>query len=161
MENIHLPDQQGFIPSIFNYCDRRCERCRFVRQCRVGIIDVDDVDEDRTGVAEERVEDYAERLRKVMGLPPPGEEGDEERDGGGWSLEIDEDMAPDPDYEAEQQAVRDKVKAHPFTDISLTYADMVDEWLGPREERLKVKGVSLHRMAELTIDPALRTPTVI
>jgi len=28
------PDDQGFIPSIHNYCDRWCERCPFTSRCR-------------------------------------------------------------------------------------------------------------------------------
>jgi len=163
MDNIHQPDKQGFIPSIHNYCDRRCERCRFVRQCRVGIMDVDDVDDERTEVADERVEDYAARLRKVMGLPPPDaeekeEDDDEEEDG--WDFDL-EAIEPDPELEARQTAVRKAVQEHPFTALSLGYGDKVSEWIGPREERLRHMGVTLHHRAALGISPALRTPQVL
>ena len=72
--SIHEPDKQGFISSIHNYCDRRCEKCRFIRQCRVGIMEADDVDDDREP-GDERVEDYEARLRKVMGVPEDDDDG--------------------------------------------------------------------------------------
>jgi hypothetical protein len=31
-----MSDEPAFIPGIFNYCDRWCERCPFVTRCRVG-----------------------------------------------------------------------------------------------------------------------------
>ena len=82
--SIHEPDKQGFISSIHNYCDRRCEKCRFIRQCRVGIMEADDVDDDREP-GDERVEDYEARLRKVMGVPEDDDDdneddGDEKKD---------------------------------------------------------------------------------
>ena len=30
-----LEGEENFIPSIFNYCDRWCERCAFTSRCRV------------------------------------------------------------------------------------------------------------------------------
>jgi hypothetical protein len=30
-----MVDEEGFIPGIFNYCDRWCERCAFTGRCRV------------------------------------------------------------------------------------------------------------------------------
>lgn len=33
-ENLHEPDEEGFIPGIYNFCDRWCERCPHTRRCR-------------------------------------------------------------------------------------------------------------------------------
>ncbi len=57
MRDMHAPDKQGFIPGVFNCCDRRCERCRFVRQCRVGAMEIDELGEPGADVADERPED--------------------------------------------------------------------------------------------------------
>ncbi len=163
MRGIHEPDEQGFIPSIFNYCDRRCERCRFVRQCRVGIIDVDDMDENREA-GDGKVEDYEERLRKVMGMPE-GDDEDEDDDGevekSGFSLDINEDYEPDPEYEKEQETMRSTVEEHPITLLGMEYSDAVSEWMEPREKQLEAKGISLHRGMELGISAALRTPDAL
>lgn len=161
--DIHRPDEQGFIPFIHNYCDRRCERCRFVRQCRVGIIEIDDVDEDRTEVADDRVEDRAERLRKVLGLPPEDEGPDEpDEDLQDWLAEIGA-LAPPPDPEADarHQAIRRAATEHPIAVLALAYADQVSDWMGPREAMLRVRGVRRDQREELLIDPALRTPDAL
>ena len=33
-------DEHGFIPGVFNYCDRWCERCPFSSRCRVYAIEM-------------------------------------------------------------------------------------------------------------------------
>lgn len=158
MRDIHEPDEQGFIPFVYNYCDRRCERCRFIRQCRVGIVEADDVDEDRTEVADERVEDYAERLRKVMGLPVPGEEDDREH----FDLDVDDlDQGPDPELEARRAAVEKAVEEHPLTKLTEAYAGLVSDWMEVRAEALRSKGVTLHPRAELAMAPVLRGADVL
>jgi len=67
--DMHAPDAQGFIPPIHNYCDRRCEKCRFIRQCRVGYMEADLVNEETTDG--EGATDSAEaRLLRLMGIDP-------------------------------------------------------------------------------------------
>ncbi len=167
MRDMHAPDEQGYIVGVFNYCDRRCERCRFVRQCRVGAVDVDDVGEDGCEVADERPEDLRERMMKLMGMDPSDLEDDEEdsddEDGEDrHKLDYDpEDMEPDPEEERRQVQVRDRMAAHPLSNMAWTYMEMVGEWIEPREEMLKKKGVSVHRKMELDIDIALRTPEIL
>lgn len=166
MKDIHAIDAQGFIPGVYNYCDRRCERCRFVRQCRVGIVDVDDIGEAEDAVGSGKVEDMKERLHKLMSMPPkPEDDGADEDDDlddddaeEGFSLDFDpNDLEPDPDYEKEQAEIRRKTKEHPLTNMGSTYTMMVGEWLKPREAGLKASGVSLYRTDELGFTGA-RTP---
>lgn len=169
MEDIHALDAQGFIPGVYNYCDRRCERCRFVRQCRVGIVDVDDVGEAEDAIGSGSVEDMKERLHKLMDLPSsskeedddeggPNEDDDGDDDEEGFHFDFDpNDLEPDPDYEKEQAEIDRKTKEHPLTNLGSTYTVMVGEWLKPREAGLKASGVSLYRTDELGFTGA-RTP---
>jgi hypothetical protein len=163
MRDIHAIDAQGFIPGVYNYCDRRCERCRFVRQCRVGIVDVDDIGEAEDAVGSGKVEDMKERLHKLMSMPPKSEDdgADEDLDDDddeSFNLDFDpNDLEPDPDYEKEQAEIRRKTKEHPLTNMGSTYTMMVGEWLKPREAGLKASGVSLYRTDELGFTGA-RTP---
>jgi hypothetical protein len=163
MKDIHAIDAQGFIPGVYNYCDRRCERCRFVRQCRVGIVDVDDIGEAEDAVGSGKVEDMKERLHKLMSMPPKSEDdgADEDLDDDddeSFNLDFDpNDLEPDPDYEKEQAEIRRKTKEHPLTNMGSTYTMMVGEWLKPREAGLKASGVSLYRTDELGFTGA-RTP---
>jgi hypothetical protein len=165
--DIHAPDAQGFIPGVYNYCDRRCERCRFVRQCRVGAVDVDDVGEAEDAVASGRPEDLRERLMKLMNRPPSEEDDEDEEedaDEEDEAFEIDYDPADlEPTYEElrEQENVRKAVKAHPLSTMGMAYMDLVDEWLDPREEMLTSKGILVHRQQELSLAAAMRSPEAL
>lgn len=150
MRDMHTPDKQGFIPGVFNYCDRRCERCRFVRQCRVGAMEIDDIGEPGADVADERPEDYEERLRKMMdmaagGDDDEGDEGEGEK-GGAYHLDVDpEDLEPDPDYDRKQEEVRKQLEAHPLSNLGMTYMDLSTEWMEEREEKLVTRGVPMRK----------------
>lgn len=136
-------------------------------------MEADDVDEGRD-VADERPEDYKERLRKIIGPPVEEErehdedarEGEEKFDARAFMEEAQQAMEveDEEDMEAfhrERERVRAKSEAHPAAQLSNAYMDLVDEWLEPREEMLKAKGVALHSRAELGIDPALRDPNIL
>lgn len=36
------------ISGIYNYCDRWCERCKFIKRCRVGLMELESLDDDDT-----------------------------------------------------------------------------------------------------------------
>lgn len=129
-ESIHSPDAHGFIPGVFNYCDRRCERCRFVRQCRVGAVDVDDVGEAEDAIASGRPEDLLERSMKLMGLPPDDasedpdgddtepEEGEEERERMEFGAKY---LEPTPEERRKADADRIRIQEHPLTNMGIAY----------------------------------------
>ncbi len=179
--DIHAPDEQGFIPSIHNYCDRRCERCRFMRQCSVGALEADDADEGGE-VASERPDDLRQRMMKLMGLTPEemdeleAEEDDEEPDeqgtddaneddeldefaGGLFAPELktppeDEEMA---EYMREQRELRSRVDAHPVNQRAMKHMDLVHAWVDERADALKAQGVELHPRHGMDIAVGLRT----
>ena len=168
MRNIHEPDAQGFIPGVFNYCDRRCERCMFVRQCRVGAVDQDDLSEDNEKVADENVETYEDRLRRVLERPDdnddaggPGSDDDGPFDAEmfGGDEEVDEEEMAE--YERKNNARDELLKAHPLTALCMVYTDMVEEWMDPRMDAMNARGVAMHRQQQLQMDPALRTGDVL
>ncbi len=164
--DMHRPDAEGFIPGVFNYCDRRCERCRFVRQCRVGALNVDDVGEAEDAVADERPEDLKERLRKLMGMPSSAEHEQDgtDDDGGddddaGDHFDFDPaDLEPTEEERRRDEEIARQIHEHPLTNMGLTYMDLVDEWLEPREVSLTASGVVLYRQQELNVAVSLRTP---
>jgi hypothetical protein len=171
--DMHRPDAEGFIPGVFNYCDRRCERCRFVRQCRVGALDVDDVGEAEDAIADERPEDLKERLRKLMGMPSSAEheqDGTDDDDGDDDHDDHDDDDAgdhidfapadlePTAEERRRDEEIARQIHQHPLTNMGLTYMDLVDEWLEPREAALTARGVVLYRQHELSMALNLRTP---
>lgn len=175
----HKPDALGFIPGIFNYCDRWCEKCRFIRQCRVGAVEADEVrDEDVDEVAPERVEGHDERMQRMLDdlhrmqeeqrKKREADEPEAEEEGDGFDDEEDDDEEDDFDFEAafeepseeEMQAYRKRreelraqVKAHPLTNLSETYMELCDEWLEEHEEALRARGIDLHRRAGQQLVP--------
>ena len=163
---MHRPDAEGFIPGVFNYCDRRCERCRFVRQCRVGALNVDDVGEAEDAVADERPEDLKERLRKLMGMPSRTEreqdgsdDDDDDDDDAGDHFDFDPaDLEPTAEERRRDEEIARQIREHQLTNMGLTYMDLVDEWLEPREAALTARGVVLYRQHELSMALNLRTP---
>jgi hypothetical protein len=155
--DMHAPDAQGFIPGVFNYCDRRCERCRFVRQCRVGAVDVDDVGGGEA--ADEGVEDIKERLMKLMGLDPGDLEGWEDDDDGPDPEAFD--LQPDPEMERRREQVDSATQEHPLTTLSEEYMRIFGKWIEERKTMLKDQGISLHKGMDLEIAPGLRTAEVL
>ena len=98
-------DEQGFILSIHNYCDRWCERCPFTSRCRAYAIEMTI-----------RIDGFdGELARAVEELPAdPAEEWTEEE-----LLAEAEDAVPDEEIEQEMLA-RDVAhaiaEAHPLTE---------------------------------------------
>jgi hypothetical protein len=160
--DIHAPDAQGFIPGVYNHCDRRCERCRFVRQCRVGAVDVDDVGEAEDAIGSEGPEDLRERLVRLMNMPPLEADDQDEDEEEGMELDLDPaDLEPTAEEITEQERARQALEAHPLSTMGLAYMDLVDEWMEPREEMLTAKGILVHRHQELSVAAALRTPELL
>ncbi|MCW5898960.1 MAG: hypothetical protein KIT10_06795 [Flavobacteriales bacterium] len=165
--DIHAPDAQGFIPGVYNYCDRLCERCRFVRQCRVGIAEMDDVGTPDAPIGGGAAEDLRKRLEELMGLTPE----DVERDAGkeddaddaeGLGSDFDPaDLEPDPAWEKRMEEKRRQTDAHPLSHRSHTYMELVHEWLEAHAEEFKRKGLDMYKRPEITLPVGAHTPEMI
>jgi hypothetical protein len=161
--NPHVPDSQGFIPGVFNYCDRWCEKCRFIRQCRVGCIEADEVVEENDDPASEQVEGKEDVFRRLMAMAPraragvdpdaededddaAAEEDDEDDEGfeiDPAALEItDEDME---EFDKKEEETSARVDAHELSMLSDAYMEFCDEWIESRDTLLKGKGIDLSR----------------
>lgn len=149
----HAPDEQGFIPGIFNYCDRWCEKCRFVRQCRVGFVEADEVrDDEEADVASEKVEGAHERFERMMNEWAELQDADQADDGEEEGLDFDPvDFEPSPEeeeaYAWKRERVKAAVEAHPLTALSRAYMELCSEWLDARREDLAAMGIRLDRRA--------------
>ncbi len=123
-------DGQGFIPGVYNYCDRWCERCPFSSRCRAYAMEmtirIDGVDGELTRAAE--------------GLPAdPAEE---------WAadefLAEAEDVLSDEELEQEM-LVRDVAAAiaevHPLTDGAERLAKLAKPLIDAAEARVTAGGL--------------------
>lgn len=171
--DIHTPDAHGFIPLIHNWCDRRCEKCRFIRQCRVGIMEADLVNESRTPGAE-GVESDEARLLRLMGVAPDELEQEAEEEEQESESALERALAayrppePDPNEEAELAAFqrkreqqREEALNAALSRLAKAYGDLVDDWLEPRMDALTQHGITFHPRQELGVSAGLRTPEVL
>ncbi len=78
-------DEHGFIPGVYNYCDRWCERCAFTSRCRVYAMEmavrIDGVSGELARAAESLPGDPAEEWPVDLAVETePDDEDDEELD---------------------------------------------------------------------------------
>ena len=169
--DMHAPDAHGYIPGVYNYCDRWCQRCTFVHRCRVGRVDMDDAAYENEGSDLPATKE--ERFRRIMdelcnpsaGLSTPSDkddgadklddarDGDDDADtddGTGWSVEEMNAMTQlSPEEEAEWERKRSgrrrRVEAHILTNYGKTYLHLCEEWLETNTEALRTQGIDLSR----------------
>jgi hypothetical protein len=168
MPDIHRPDAQGFIHGVHNYCDRRCERCRFIMQCRVGRMEADDAEYESEDGPPGVPSTYADRLGRMMAELSQGiqtrseeeEDDDAEDDSPGHGLTVEEINAMsqlDPEEEAEyaqkRKAVERAVKAHPLSTYGSTYLKRSMLWNRTRQEKFKTMGFDLSKRVDMAAQP--------
>jgi hypothetical protein len=122
-------DSQGFIPGVYNYCDRWCERCPFPSRCRVYAMEltlrIDGVD--------------GELARAAESLPAdPVEEGV-----GDEFLAEAEDVLSDEEF-GEEMLARDVADAlaelHPLTDGAESLAKLAKPLIDAADARVTAGG---------------------
>jgi hypothetical protein len=163
MHDIHRPDPQGFIPGVYNYCDRRCERCRFIMQCRVGRVEADDAEYESEDGPPGVPSTYADRLgnmmREVAGRSSKEAE-EEDDDTPGFGLSVEEinamsqlDADEEDEYEQQRKAVDRAVKEHPLSGLGSTYLKRSMLWTKTRQEKLKAMGIDLSKRVDMAARP--------
>lgn len=115
-----LADNPDFIPGIFNYCDRWCERCRFTARCMTFALEQEHFGDlsDR----DEMNEVFWEKLAQMLEFTLTMIKEDAEYKG------IDLDSLID-DEEREQNLLAEKSVVHIITHMAKVYADQADDWL--------------------------------
>ncbi|QTY28258.1 hypothetical protein [Flavobacterium sp. CS20] len=111
-------DDKQFIPGIYNYCDRWCERCDFTQKCRV----FHDTHKEMNQ-AEDK-EDFAKIISKNLNKAMEMLINFAEEKG----IDLDDIQNDDQSYKEEKQKFED-AKKHPLADKSMQYVNAVDDWL--------------------------------
>ncbi len=119
--------EHGFIPGVFNYCDRWCERCAFSSRCRVYAAEM--------GYAVGGEEGYLAELDADLPPDPDPEEGEAGTDGPAeWEL----DEPSEADIESEmlrQDAARLLAEAHPLAEEAKAFAGQAGQLVEAAAER--------------------------
>jgi hypothetical protein len=116
---LHDSDEQ-FIPSIFNYCDRWCERCAFTANCRTFAMGKKlSGNQDNTETCpDDKIQDFENRLN---GSLPVGIH--EDYDSANYFDQEDQDIPND------LFSIKNKAKRHPLASLAHTYAEKSHCWL--------------------------------
>jgi hypothetical protein len=151
MNDFHSPDALGFIPGVYNYCDRRCERCRFMMQCRIGRLEADDTDYEEAGGPDGLPATHMQRFKRMMdelaNAGGPGPDGtNEDHPGDGLSVEeinamCQLDTEEEAGYQRKRDAAERLAEAHPLNNYGYTYLELCMAWAGTREAKFKALGL--------------------
>lgn len=142
--NWYGENQDRFIPGIFNYCDRWCEKCPFTSRCSVYAM------EEKDGSRNKVVHDlenkmFWEKLGDMMKL----------------TLELVVDMAEEQgidldnlDYETakeENKELEETASKHLLSELSLEYADKNRNWFELNKPAIEEKENEIIKRTELNI----------
>ena len=125
-----LDGEENFIPSIFNYCDRWCERCPFTYRCRVYAMENEGPDD-----PESRDITNAKFWRKLEGIFKQTHEMIAQ-----WAKESGIDLeALDTDSAVEEHRRQiDDAENHKLALAAKSYAESVSAWFKEELGRLEV-----------------------
>ena len=112
-----------FIPGIYNYCDRWCERCAYTGRCLNfvhGEIMAAELEEDDE--SEALAEQLSESLQDAVDLIEiiAEEEG----------IELDLDSPEVEEMMAQEERARERAASHPLAGAADPYIGMVNDWFG-------------------------------
>ena len=149
MRNIHKPDKEGFIPSIFNYCDRWCERCEFVDRCRVGFEELDAEEggfKQRT--MDEAMKEVGENFKKTIAMLH-----DMAKQHG---IDLNDALKDSPENREHERAFtekKQKAREHPLSKTTMDYSVGLHKWLRKNGGVFKSSVEAMAEKARLGIDP--------
>ncbi len=135
-ELLDMASDPRFIPGIYNYCDRWCERCAFTDRClnyasslrqgRQFEVDFDSEEEfDSEAFVEELTEVFQETIDLIRHIAE--EEG----------INLDtEDAAVEAEMARDEQALQ-HAEEHPLTAAADSYIGLLNDWFGMGQRRYR------------------------
>ena len=121
-EPLELAGEPDFIPGIYNYCDRWCEKCPFTSRCRVYATEAADGDLDDPEVHDINNEKFWRKLESIF------REAHEKMaawaNEAGVDLESTESQAAVAEHEQREQ----EADEHQLAELARQYAMTVQEW---------------------------------
>lgn len=141
-----LASNPRFIPGIYNYCDRWCERCPFTSRCMNYALSEDEFDSDESKDINNQA--FWDKLHGVfqVTLEMVKESAEE--------MGIDLNAIDHEEFAEQEEMVHKMVKERPYTQAAFAYAEMVTKWFDSNEVLLKSKAEELTMLAEAEIPAA-------
>ncbi|MCI0697940.1 hypothetical protein L0337_38810 [candidate division KSB1 bacterium] len=140
---LKLAKDPRFIPGIYNYCDRWCERCPFTSRCLVYAQEQQDKNDpaanDITNEAFWKKLGAIFEQTKEMLYEAAKERG------------IDLDAIDYAEAEKQERQLDEEIENHELARAASAYADMVDEWFETEKHIFSEKQEELNTMLQLEI----------
>ena len=127
-----------YIPGIYNYCDRWCERCPFTNRCMVF--------EDTGNISPEDNEQFWEKIHENFQQTKELLEYIAQEEG----IDLD-NLPPDPEFEKESEQRRKDAENNELSQAAKKYGDLVDQWFQENETLFKNKENQLNQNMNLGI----------
>lgn len=134
-------DDDNFLPGIYNYCDRWCERCSFTDECMnyATFLELEQEEPDEIAPSEKTSVLINNIFNDVLSFLK------EEAEKAGVDLNEEIDMS---NYES----ARERAHSHPLANRSYEYFRLVDKWIKSRGEFVRGKADEFIQFAELGLD---------
>jgi len=113
-----------YIPGIYNYCDRWCERCSFTDRCMVF--------EDTGNISTEDPEQFWEKIHENFQQTKELLEYIAQEEG----IDLD-NLPPDPEFEKESEQRRKDAENNELSQAAKKYGDLADQWFQENETLFK------------------------
>lgn len=132
-----------YIPGIYNYCDRWCERCTFTDRC----LNFEESERRLENIKGKDTNKFFEELgdifkeTKELILYVAKQEG----------IDLD-NIEPDPEFEKKEQQLREEAENHHLSKSSMDYAKVVTKWFEKEKDIFKEKEDHLNRNLSMGIN---------
>ncbi len=138
-----LAKNPNFIPGIYNYCDRWCERCAFTSRCMNYALSEDEFDSPESRDISNKV--FWDKLHGIFKatLEMVAEKAEE--------MGIDLNSIDSEETTAQDKLVDKTVEEQPYCQDALAYLKMVDDWSGSNKKLFKDKVTELQTLAQANI----------
>jgi hypothetical protein len=138
-----LAEDPRFIPGVYNYCDRWCERCPFTCRCMNYAVSEDEFDSPESKDITNQA--FWDTLHGIFlaTLEMVKETAEE--------MGIDLNAIDREEYAEQEKLVHKMVKDKPYTKAAHAYADMVNKWFDSNQDLLKNKAEDLLTLAQAEI----------
>lgn len=125
-----MSDEEQFIPGIFNYCDRWCERCSFTARCRLF------ADEKKFSEEVDKVHTDEENAAFWQSIDEMFAESRESADESSLESEDGMPLESKEEYEAREARISERTERDPLVKLSQDYGLDVHHWLQDHEQEI-------------------------
>jgi hypothetical protein len=140
-------NRDRFIPGIFNYCDRWCERCTMAEKCSLYAMEKEEISDSTVELTLDNKELW-NHLGNMMAIAHELIMDFAKENG------IDLDSVSVEDEMAEWEKTKKEIDKHPLSKKSFHYVETCKKWFEENRAAIDSLAAELNKKAELELSPA-------